>query len=136
MKIYRSKTDKTLLKESGEKPAVAPYFGTKKYTGEWNLCYSINKDGSVDMKVVGKGGESDENYHRGSEIGEIMKFFQIKNPMLDGDYFTTQSPPHSHSHTFTPPPPPPSGGGGPPPREGVPSAQGIKEIERGGRLKV
>ena len=132
MKIYRSKTNKLLVKESGERPTVAPYFGTKKYTGQWNLCYTIGDDGSVSMKVVGDKGESDASYHRGSELGEIMKFFQIKNPMLDGAFETHQSAPHSHSHTFTPPPPPP--GGGQPPKEGVPSAQGIQQIREKGRL--
>jgi hypothetical protein len=132
VKIYRAKTNKLIVKGSGERPTVAPYSGTKKYTGTWNLCYTIGKDGSVSMKVVGNKGESDESYHRGSEIGEIIKFFKIKNPMLDGEYVITQSAPHSHSHNFKAPPPPPSGGT--PPREGVPSALGIQQIKEKGKL--
>ncbi len=136
MKIYRAKTNKNLQKQSaaGERPAIAPYFGTKKYTGQWNLCYTIGEDGSVSMKVVGDKGESDESYHRGSELGEIMKFFQVKNPLLEGDFITTQTPPHSHSHTFRPPPSPPFSGSGGPPKEGVPSAQGIQKLKEKGRV--
>jgi len=139
VKIYRVKSKPLAKKATGQRPSVDPYTGTKQYTGEWNLCYKIKEDGSVDMSVVGKDGEGDvgkdgkrdESYHRGTEIGAIMDFFKVQNPMLSGEFVKTQSAPHSHSHTFTPPTPSDE----PPPREGVPSVSGIQEIEREKKLQ-